>query len=707
MSSQGVIEAEEVQSSTRSGSRYNAVTHGLTAKTAVLPGEDPEAFQAKVDLFKSDMETRTPLEDELAEKAALASWQLERANHAEVARLKRDRLTKPAAASLRAELEAVALGQRLFFDRRGPTELYPSRDYENKQPRTSWDDVPDDPDHPARLIPQLEATLAGCRLLLKFWGELRGVLDLGLCWLSHEKLKVCRLLGKQPINAASSREVAEVFLACHAVNPRSSYAFRELRCEIHEDRFKIHKADLDRWEQAGITPADATAGRAVLLRIVDEATGRLRILEATRQKLADVVGELDTRILNFDESKSGDQLRRHMGSCNRLMLRNIEAVRKGHRDEAKGWGRTRKERERKKAEKGAGSQLDERLVLNDEGDVCIAEDYDGDIEAGMARYEKALGLGTPRPRRAVLDAVVPPVVPDFARWKPSDVVTEISREGEGVGCEAIGDGPEKTFGLGVGVVIDTRRTLEGVPLMPDAEGERANLQNEVGEAGGAIEDGAEQTFGQGDGGVRDPRRTEGGGAIEDGAEETFGQGDGGARDPRRTEGGGAIEDGAEETFGQGDGGARDSRRTEGATGHGAAETGGQGDGGVGDPLRTGKCMPLTPVAEGERANRQNETGELALGGGCRAARHGAERRGEMEAPEVGLPDQAAGGGGPVRVCEREEKLMREEMNGRDLERSAGRNRETDDATVEEKIKSIEWLFPNAAKVLRQHHSRSP
>ena len=418
MSSQGVIDTEGLESPNRNGSRYNAVTHGLTAKTAVLPGEDPEAFQAKVDSFKSSLETRNPLEDDLAEKAALASWQLDRANEAEVARLSRDMLTKPAAESLRAELEAVALGQRLFFDRRGPTELYPSRDYDNKQPRTSWDDVPDDPDHPARLIPQLEATLAGCQLLLKFWGELRDLLDSGLCWQSHEKLKCIRLLGRQPINAASAREVALVFLACHAIEPEYAYAFQELRCEIHEDRFKAHKRKLDRWMRAGLTPADATAGRAVLLRIVDEATARLRMLEATHQKLADVVSELDTKILSFDESKSGDQLRRHQGSCNRLMLRNIEAIRKGHRDEARGWGRTRKERERKKAEKGAGTQLDERLVINDEGDVCIAEDYDGDIEEGMARYEKELGMGTPRPRRAVLEEVVPPFVPDFARWKP-------------------------------------------------------------------------------------------------------------------------------------------------------------------------------------------------------------------------------------------------------------------------------------------------
>src|SRR4029077_2025119 len=89
MSSQRVIDAEGLESPKRNGSRYNAVTHGFTAKT-VLPGEDPVAYQAKVDLYKSSLETRTPLEDELAEKAAMASWQFDRATEAETARLSRN-----------------------------------------------------------------------------------------------------------------------------------------------------------------------------------------------------------------------------------------------------------------------------------------------------------------------------------------------------------------------------------------------------------------------------------------------------------------------------------------------------------------------------------------------------------------------------------------------------------------------------------------
>jgi hypothetical protein len=512
MSSQGVIDAEGMRSPNRNGSRLNAIKHGLTAKTAVLPGEDEVEYQARIDFYKESLETRNPVEDDLAKRAAQASWQLDRANGAETARLTRDILTKPAAESLRAELEAVALGQRLYFDRRGPIELYPSRDYDKQQPRTSWDDDPNDPDHPANLIPQLEATLAGCGLLLKYWGELRAVLELGLGWQSHEKLKCIRLMGRQPINAAGVREVAEVFLACHAIEPQFSYAFQELRCEIHEDRFKMHRRQLDRWIRAGIVPVDATAGRAVLMRIVDLATARLRMLEAKHQEVADTLGGLATKILSFDESKSGDQLRRHVGSCNRLMHRNIEAIRKGRRDLAQGWGKTRKERERKKAEKRAGAQLDERLVLDDHGDVCIAEDYDDDIDEGMARYEKELGMGTPRPRRWVVNEVIPPAVPDFARWSVEEGRRKEGGERRSDGADraepSLGDRSEGVQPTGV------------VPLVLAEKGERANLQNETGEGGRAIEEGSEETFGLEGGGARDPRRTEAGDGVgEPGATE--------------------------------------------------------------------------------------------------------------------------------------------------------------------------------------------
>ena len=181
MSSQGVIDTEGLDSADRNGSRYNAVTHGPTAKTAVLPGENPEAFRARIEAFKEGLDTRNECVAVLAKHAAQASWQLDRANQSEVARLSRDILASAEADARRETQEALALGNRLFFDRRGPIELYPSREYVgNKQQRTSSSGTAEDPDDPAKILLELEATVAGCRWLLDAWSQLREVLESGL-----------------------------------------------------------------------------------------------------------------------------------------------------------------------------------------------------------------------------------------------------------------------------------------------------------------------------------------------------------------------------------------------------------------------------------------------------------------------------------------------------------------------------------------------
>ena len=466
-----MVESGDAGSAKGNGSRFNAVKHGLTAKTAVLPGEDPEAFQAKVSIFKEGLDTRNEFEDELAKRAAMASWQLERANHSEVARLSRDILTGAEADVRREEEEVLALGNRLFFDRRGPIELYPSGEYTNsKQPRTSASGTADDPDDPAKIVLGLESTVAGCRWLLEAWKGLRDVLESGLAWQPHEKIKAIRLLGKQPLDAFSDRDVALVFIASHAIEPEYSHAFYELRCEIDEDSFKRHKARLGRWSRRGIAFADAAAAREALVLLVEKATERLRVIENQRKQVALKIGELRSDILSFDESKTGEQLRRHLGSCNRLLLRNVEAVGKLHRNQAQGWGRTRQERERRKQEeKPAGTQFDDRLVVDEQGTVRSVGEY---IEAGLARYDAELGYGVPRARRPVVDEVAP-TVPDYARW----IADEERRKKENGGATEADPASAES---GAGEVGD-------VPVMVVDEGEGANIQNEIGDVSLAVE----------------------------------------------------------------------------------------------------------------------------------------------------------------------------------------------------------------------------
>ena len=61
--------------------------------------------------------------------------------------------TAAAETAVRDADQAAALGQRLFFDRRGPTPLFPSVKLMGRSsPRTSRTDQPDDPDDPVRLL---------------------------------------------------------------------------------------------------------------------------------------------------------------------------------------------------------------------------------------------------------------------------------------------------------------------------------------------------------------------------------------------------------------------------------------------------------------------------------------------------------------------------------------------------------------------------
>src|ERR1035438_9063487 len=133
MSTQAIFDAHQRNSTSTgpeteekkpSASRYNAVKHGLTAKTPVLPNEDEAAYLDKVAAFKESLETRNAHEEELALRAAQASWFLDRANRCEVARMTLKMRTAAVEAEFQEAKNAASLGNRLFFDRRGPVDFY-------------------------------------------------------------------------------------------------------------------------------------------------------------------------------------------------------------------------------------------------------------------------------------------------------------------------------------------------------------------------------------------------------------------------------------------------------------------------------------------------------------------------------------------------------------------------------------------------------
>jgi hypothetical protein len=59
-------------------SSLNALRHGLTARTAVLPTEDPDAYRRHTEQFFDEYAPATPTESQLVQELADTSWRLNR-----------------------------------------------------------------------------------------------------------------------------------------------------------------------------------------------------------------------------------------------------------------------------------------------------------------------------------------------------------------------------------------------------------------------------------------------------------------------------------------------------------------------------------------------------------------------------------------------------------------------------------------------------
>jgi hypothetical protein len=55
---------------------YNALKHGMRAKSLILPGEDADAFNARMQEWAASLEPRDDVERFLVQRAAQLSWQM-------------------------------------------------------------------------------------------------------------------------------------------------------------------------------------------------------------------------------------------------------------------------------------------------------------------------------------------------------------------------------------------------------------------------------------------------------------------------------------------------------------------------------------------------------------------------------------------------------------------------------------------------------
>jgi hypothetical protein len=306
-------------------SSLNGLKHGLAAAATIIPTEDAREYDERVALVNSSLRPRSGLESILAVNVTRASWMIDRSIFAQRARL--TSLIKERPQRELAELSNIY--KRLFFDRRGP--VHGASRYNFVGERTSCSDVPDHVDDPDTLVRKIQNSVPGCLWMLDRFAELRALLAPGTAWQAQHKFMFIRLLGKQPLDALTDREVAEVHLRTWTISPSPGSPWRTIRSELGREEYRNFLFQVSRQWPDMLDSHDDAKERQALIAIVDRAVEKVKIKAAMAAERAAQDATLSDECLSFDDSPEGERLRRYHLSFHRALLRSVEAFAKVRR----------------------------------------------------------------------------------------------------------------------------------------------------------------------------------------------------------------------------------------------------------------------------------------------------------------------------------------------------------------------------------------
>jgi len=300
-----------------------------------LPSQDFEVFRQTVEDWVARGQPRDHPNDFLIDMFVFEAQHLER-----IKRGRDDhRRMHVEEQALREVLEADSLGQRLLFCPGGhpcvvgygPSSRRSTRD-------SSSPAVVDGTTDPAWLVERLESTAAGCRWLLERWAEIRACFEPGTRWISRNSFKMLRLMGRRWRDVLESSEVAEVFLASHALDRCGRNPFMELRGAVSLDEVNDLVRRLGARVKSTPDRSDKEQGRQTLIAIVERAIAGLTAKAEQHEQKVDRDEARRAAERAFDTSPEGLRLERLERVWKRSVKRSIVTL---QRQEPSGVGASR------------------------------------------------------------------------------------------------------------------------------------------------------------------------------------------------------------------------------------------------------------------------------------------------------------------------------------------------------------------------------
>ncbi len=304
--------------------RLNALSHGLTARIAMLPEEDVAEYEARREDFFEMYKPRNGVEVAQVERTAYLWWQLLRVGRAQSAQLCAHAHTAESETKAREAREFNELTHQLLMPGRearwGGSKITSSSNTAGEGQGAHGLREPGF-QHPTFIVIRMEFQRDGCRWLNGQWSELSVPLDEGRAWQAVECFKAARLLGMQPESVIEIGDLAEFLRLCVALAGGQIELAKEtwalLAPPDAEDGWELLRVQL---ELEGFKP-DAESARQELRSIVRKQVERLAPRLERHEEVAEILEILGPDLHTFDSSPRGEKIRRYERDTQRTIDR--------------------------------------------------------------------------------------------------------------------------------------------------------------------------------------------------------------------------------------------------------------------------------------------------------------------------------------------------------------------------------------------------
>ena len=328
----------------KGNSKYNAVTHGMTARSVLLPDDDPGRLDVLRREMIGDLRPRNSLEATLIVRIADDKWISDRSEESADRRLAMRLRHEPLEQAQKEQDEALELAEHLFWNLPRPFPAIGSLENVNVgEPAHAGEAV--HPDHPARLLLRLERTTAGCDWLLSRWEDLNRHLRIDDAWQASDGFKMIRLLGKHAVDMDVDFDITRLLMSSlmvieslvPAASPRPTdwpvaltrmlvtpdHDGQEFCIDILVGRHKSFTSRLTRLPLARMAPRSPEQAREWLSAVIDREFQRVAKIRSMLAGIAEIDAAEAPARLWFETGPEGENHRRYLLSNKRVLNRSI------------------------------------------------------------------------------------------------------------------------------------------------------------------------------------------------------------------------------------------------------------------------------------------------------------------------------------------------------------------------------------------------